>query len=112
MRGIRAYGRHGADPGERDRAQAFDIDVELEADLTAARHSDALADTVDYAAVHERIVNIVEQTSFELLERLGEELLRMLLEDRRIAGARVTIGKPLLLHGATPSVTLSAVQPR
>lgn len=108
IRGIRAYGRHGADLGERDHAQAFDLEVELECDFSRARHSDALEDTVNYALVHARVVEIVERTSFVLLERLGEELLRALLVDPRVLGACVTIAKPKLLGGATPWVRLSS----
>ena len=108
VRGIRASGKHGALPGEREREQPFDVDVELECDLTAARASDALADTVDYAAVHARVVAIVRERSFALLERLGEEIARALLDDRRVASVRVTIAKPALLAGATPSVTVAA----
>ncbi len=53
VRDIRAYGRHGANPGERDAAQPFDLDVELVADVDLrARTSDDLADTIDYAAIH------------------------------------------------------------
>jgi hypothetical protein len=44
------------------------------------------------------------------LERLGEEVLALLLHDERVLGARVTIGKPQLLGGATPAVTVSAVR--
>jgi 7,8-dihydroneopterin aldolase/epimerase/oxygenase len=79
-------------------------------DLARARRSDALEDTIDYAAVHARVAAVIEQTSFALLERLGEEVLALLLQDERVLAARVTIGKPHLLSGATPSVTVSAVR--
>lgn len=108
MRGIRAYGKHGANPGERDAAQPFDLDVEVRLDLSRARESDSLEDTLDYASMHARIVEIVERTSFALLERLGEEILRDLLRDERVRRARLSIAKPHLLGGATPSVTLTA----
>ena len=108
LRGIRAYGKHGALPGERDREQPFDVDLELEIDLSAARASDALKDTVDYAGAYERVVTIVRERSYALLERLGDEIANDLLRDARIASARVTIGKPGLLDGATPSVTVTA----
>ncbi len=107
---VRAYGRHGADPGERDVAQPFDLDVELDVDLSRARASDALADTVDYAALHARIVALVRDTSYVLLERLADEIGRAILEDARVASARVTIAKPRLLGGATPSVTIRAAR--
>jgi dihydroneopterin aldolase len=110
LRGIRAYGRHGALEGERERAQPFELEVELKLDLRAARESDRLADTVDYAAVHALVTSIVEQRSYALLERLGDEILRGLLADVRVLAASVTIGKPALLAGATPSVIMHAAR--
>ncbi len=108
LAGIRAYGRHGALPRERDRAQPFDLAVRVELDLAAARASDDLADTLDYAAAHARIVAIVEQHSYALLERLADEIARDVLRDPRATAVRVTIAKPHLLGGATPSVTVFA----
>jgi dihydroneopterin aldolase len=110
LRGIRAYGRHGANEGERDAPQALDLDVEIEIDLSKVRASDALADTLDYAAVHERIVAIVTERSFGLLERLGDEIVRDLMTDARVRVVSVTIAKPNLLSGATPSVTVSGAR--
>ena len=108
IREMRFWGRHGANPGERDRPQPFDVDVELEADLSQARATDDLRATIDYAAVHRLIVDAVETTSYALLERLANEILHRLLRDERIATARITIAKPGILDGATPSVTLDA----
>jgi dihydroneopterin aldolase len=104
----RAFGRHGANPGEKDVPQPFDIDVSLDIDLTRARRSDDLADTVSYAALHAAIVRIVSERSYDLLERLGQDVLDVLLSDERVVRARVRIAKPGLLAGATPSVTLRA----
>jgi 7,8-dihydroneopterin aldolase/epimerase/oxygenase len=104
--GIRVFGRHGAYAGEKDRAQAFDIALKLHVDLAAAARSDRLADTIDYAAMHRRVVEIVQQQSFDLLERLGAEILDGVFEDERVHAAEVSIGKPGLLDGATATVTL------
>jgi dihydroneopterin aldolase len=106
LRGIRAYGKHGAGAGERDHPQLLEIDVELELDLTAARASDALYDTLDYAALNATIVALVRDRSFALLERLGDEILRAVMRDARVRAADVTIAKPGLLDGATPRVTV------
>ena len=106
IRGIRAWGRHGANPGEQRVAQPLDIDVRLELDLDAASASDALGDTVDYAAVHQAVIKLVARERFALLERLGDAILRELMRDRRIVRARISIVKPALLRGATPVVTL------
>jgi dihydroneopterin aldolase len=106
VRGIHAWGHHGANPGEQVVAQPLDIDVTFELDLRAARASDALVDTVSYADVHATVVRIVATERFALLERLGEVLLEALMADPRIARASVAIAKPRLLAGATPVVVL------
>jgi dihydroneopterin aldolase len=106
LRGIRAWGRHGANAGEQDVPQPFDVDLAFELDLSAARAGDDLADTVSYADVHASVVRIVARERFALLERLGEVILDALMTDARIARARVSIAKPHLLAGATPVVTL------
>ncbi len=108
LRDVRAYGRHGADPHERDHPQPFDLGVRLEVDLSAARASDDLTKTIDYADLHARIVRIVRSESFALLERLGDVILVDVMRDERILAAELTIAKPRLLAGATPIVTLRA----
>jgi dihydroneopterin aldolase len=110
LRGIRAFGHHGADPGEKVVAQPFDIDVTLEMDLSAARRSDALADTFDYSVLHTTIVRIVRERSYDLIERLGADLLDAILADPRVQRASVRIAKPELLAGATPAVTVHAAR--
>jgi dihydroneopterin aldolase len=110
LRGIRAWGRHGANRGEQDVPQPLDIDVNLMVNVRAARLSDELADTIDYAAVHAQIVRIVATERYRLLERLGESIVAALMDDDRVAMADVTIAKPGLLDGATPSVTLSKMR--
>jgi dihydroneopterin aldolase len=104
--GIRAFGRHGAYAGEKDRLQAFDIALKLHVDLALASRSDRLADTIDYAELHRRVVAIVQHRSFDLLERLGAEIVDVAFEDERVRAAEVSIGKPELLDGATATVTV------
>ena len=106
LRGLRAWGRHGADAGEQDVAQPIDVDLTLALDLTAARASDALEDTVDYAALHASIVRLVATERCRLLERLGERILDVAFADPRVLRATVSLAKPRLLDGATPVVTV------
>jgi dihydroneopterin aldolase len=108
LRGIRAFGHHGANPGEKVVAQPFDIDATLELDLSAARRSDALDDTLDYSTLHATIVRIVRERSYDLIERLGSDLLDAILADARVVRATVRIAKPGLLAGATPAVIVHA----
>jgi dihydroneopterin aldolase len=112
LRGVRAHGRHGWEPGERERPQPFEIEFDAEVDLSAAQASDDLADTIDYSALHRRIVATVERTSYALLERLAAEIIAAAFEDPRVIRASVTVAKPAILDGATPSVTLERLNPR
>lgn len=106
INGIVAHGRHGANPGERDHEQPFEIDIKLELDLSRGERSDELDQTVDYAKMHSSVVRIVKEHSYVLLERLAGEVIAEIFADSRVARAEVRIGKPGLLEGATPSVTL------
>lgn len=110
--GIRAMGCHGADQGEREVAQPFEIDIFLDVDLHEAAASDELAATVNYATLHARVVKIVRERSFVLLERLADELLTSIFADARIASARLRVAKPGKLQDATPSVELVRANPR
>jgi len=110
LRGIRAFGHHGADPGEKAVAQPFDIDVTLELDLARARRTDVLADTLDYATLHATVVRLVRERSYDLLERLGADLLEAALADPRVQRVSVRIAKPGLLGGATPAVVVHAAR--
>lgn len=109
---VRAFGRHGANPGERDREQPFDIELRVEIDLSAPALSDDLDDTLNYAELHERVVGVVQSTSFLLLERLAGEIMNEIFRDARVARAQVQVAKPRLLNGATPSIVLSRENPR
>lgn len=82
-------GTHGALPEERQRAQPFEVDLDVEADLAAAGSSDDLDDTLDYGAIATAARQVIEGTSVRLLERLAERIAE---EVRAIPGVdRVTV---------------------
>lgn len=107
LRGMHVFGRHGAEPGEREREQPFDVELILDYDSQGAEECDDLAEALDYAALHRRVSKIVATTSFALLERLARAILDAVFEDARVLRAEVTVAKPGILAGATPSVTLA-----
>jgi dihydroneopterin aldolase len=104
---IRAYGKHGVLAHEQQYSQPYDLQLHLIADVGAAFVSDDVRDTLDYARLHGRVVRIVTERSFRLLERLGAEIVNDLMSDARVRSVVVRISKPKLLGGATPSVTVS-----
>lgn len=72
LRGLRALGTHGALPEERQRAQPFEVDLDIVAELSRAGRSDALADTIDYGAVAAAVAGVITGPHAELLEHLAE----------------------------------------
>jgi dihydroneopterin aldolase len=97
--GLRVLGVHGVLPEEQARAQPFEIDLELAVDLAVAGASDALADTVDYAAVADAAVAVVRDESYRLLERLATRIAEVCRADGRVAAVVVTVRK---LHPPVP----------
>ena len=85
LRGLRATGTHGALPEEWERAQPFEVDIDLAVDLRAAGASDDLGHTVDYGAVSAAVARVVTGERHRLLERLAERIA----EDVRAADGRV-----------------------
>jgi dihydroneopterin aldolase len=95
LRGLRSVGTHGVLVEEQERAQPFEVDLDLAVDLRPAGVSDSLADTVDYGAVADVVAATVSGTrSFALLEALAWHVADAVLGvDRRITGVTVVLRK-------------------
>ena len=71
---MRFLGHHGVGDEERAHPQEFAVDVEIARDLGPAGRADDLARTVDYGAVFATCRDVVERTSFHLIEALAVAL--------------------------------------
>ncbi len=87
-------GRHGVHPHEQLNDQPFGIDVELVLGLQAAAVDDDIARTVDYSAVYRTVRQIVESTSFRLLETLAEAIAHELLVEFAVTEVGIRVRKP------------------
>ena len=84
----------GATEEERTFPQLVEIDLVLEADLSAAAVSDALADTVDYGPLVALTEQIVEGGSYNLLEGLAGALATGVLQrSARVEAVTVRVRK-------------------
>jgi dihydroneopterin aldolase len=80
LRGLRVLGVHGVLPEESERAQPFEVDIDIATDLSEAGGSDALGDTVDYGAVTMAVAGVVGGPSSRLLEHLAERIATAVIE--------------------------------
>jgi dihydroneopterin aldolase len=85
--------RCGITPEERQRPQPMAIDLELDSETASAAASGHLSDTVDYAKVVERIVNLASREVCVLLETFGEKILTLLFTEFPISRARLWLRK-------------------
>ena len=96
-------GRHGVFEREKVETQRFEVDVELELDLQPAGLDDDLSRTVDYGAVYATVRQVVESTTFNLIEALAEAICHQLLAEQplidevtvRVRKPEVQLGGPL-----------------
>jgi dihydroneopterin aldolase len=94
VRGLRVVAVHGTLPHERDTAQPFELDLDVELDTAAAGASDRLEETVDYGEVVARAAGVVRDRSFLLLEALAEAVAGAVLDlDWRVRRVEVVVRK-------------------
>jgi len=90
----------GIFPREREVRQEVLINIVLACDLAEAGRSDAIADTVDYKQIKNRVLEMVEASEFFLIERLAEAIAALCLEAPRVQRVTVTVDKPGALRFA------------
>jgi dihydroneopterin aldolase len=94
LKGLRARGRHGCLPAERELGQEFVVDVVLGMDMRPAAAQDDLSRTVDYGALAGRLVTLVEGRPVNLIETLAERLAAVCLEHENVEEVEITVHKP------------------
>lgn len=93
LKGIRFHGHHGVPKAERQVGGHYEIDATLGCSLVNAGRTDALEDTIDYAGVAKRIVDIGTQESFQLIEALAEKIATAILQEFTVSEVQLTVKK-------------------
>jgi len=87
------------DEERRDRQDVL-INLTLDTDTRAAGHSDDINDAFNYRTLAKRVIGLVENSQFYLVEKLAAEVARLCLEDARVERVRVSVDKPGALRFA------------
>ena len=93
VRALRVVGTHGVLPEEQSRGQPFEIDLDVDTDLTVAGRTDAIEETVDYGEVVLRASAVVTGRSYRLLEALAEGIAQAVLTNGRVTSVGVGVRK-------------------
>ncbi|TQM71844.1 dihydroneopterin aldolase [Actinomadura hallensis] len=94
LRGLRARGRHGCLPAERELGQEFVVDAVLGLDTRPAAAGDDLSRTVDYGELAGRLVAVIEGEPVNLIETLADRLATICLEHATVSEVEITVHKP------------------
>jgi dihydroneopterin aldolase len=93
--GLELYCVIGVQDWERQVMQKVRIDVEMAADCRPSGEADDPALALDYRAVSKKVQQIVEGSSFKLVETLAEQIAAAILHDfPRAASVKVRVAKP------------------
>lgn len=90
LTGIRAEGRHGARKGEKDRPQAFVVDLDIQVDTTR----DSIEGTADYRGITDAVREIVERGSFDLIEAMADAIAHRISSFSHVGEVTVVVHKP------------------
>lgn len=88
----------GVYPRERAAPQTVEISLQIGVSTRNAGLSDDLRDTIDYAAVVERLRAELSQRHFGLLEALAEHIAEFLRKDFSARWVRVSVAKPSVIR--------------
>lgn len=94
IKGIEVFAYHGALSEENSLGQRFTIDITMKKDIRKACINDTLEDTVHYGFVHDDVVTLTKNNKFKLIEKLAEELAKMIIEKYGVEEVTVSIEKP------------------
>lgn len=101
------YAYHGDLEYEKKYGNQFEVDIEMQCDLSGLNHSDKLSKTVDYLAVYNLVSDIFSKQKFNLIEtvnlKICEEVLRQF---EQVKIVKVSVRKPNAPLGIIDSIEI------
>ena len=104
---LEVFYRVGVPDAERAQPQRLLLTVVLAADFAAAAQSDALADTLDYYAVTQRLLKFGEGREWRLIEKLAADLADRLLAEFPPSAVTVEVKKFIIPQARHVAVSLT-----
>lgn len=101
----------GINEEEREKKQDVLLNISMHVDLKTAGDTDQIEDAVNYRTITKEIIELVENSRYQLVETMAHEVARICLRDERVECAEVRIEKPGALRFAR-SVGVSVVRKR
>jgi len=98
---------------ERDRRQEVRVSFRIATDIRSASETDNIAQALDYKSVTKQIIELVETSSFFLVETLVERIATQILQEPRAILVEVKLEKPgALRHASSVGVQITRLTER
>jgi 7,8-dihydroneopterin aldolase/epimerase/oxygenase len=104
---LEVYYRVGVPAAERAQPQRLLISVELKLDLARAAASGELTDTLDYAALAQRLLEFGADREWVLIETVASDLAQMVLDEFGVHQVTVEVKKFVIPQARHVSVRLT-----
>ena len=104
---LEVFYRVGVPDVERAQPQRLLLTVELESDFSAAAKSDAIADTIDYFAVTQRLLKLGEGREWKLIEKLSSDIAGLILTEFQPRAVTVEVKKFIIPQTRHVAVSLT-----
>lgn len=101
LRGLQIETIIGIYDWERESKQTVILDIEMATDIQRAAETDSIRDALDYKAVSKRLISFVEESQFFLVEKLTEEIAKILLNEFKVPWLRLSLNKKGAIRGAS-----------
>jgi dihydroneopterin aldolase len=104
---LEVFYRVGVPDAERAQPQRLLLTVGLESDFSAAAKSDDLADTINYFAVSQRLLQFGAGREWRLIEKLAADIADALLAEFKPPRVSVEVKKFIIPEARHISVSLT-----
>ena len=99
--------RVGVPDAERAQPQRLLLTVEMAADFYAAAKTDAIADTIDYFTVTQRLLKLGEGREWKLIEKLAADVADLILAEFKPQAVTVEVKKFVIPQARYVAVSLT-----
>ncbi|WP_415883491.1 dihydroneopterin aldolase [Neptuniibacter sp. QD34_54] len=83
---------------EREIRQRINLDLDMGTDIRQAANTEDVDNTLNYKTVSDRLIEFIEQSEFQLVETMAEQIAEIVMTEFGVKWLRLRLGKP----GAVP----------
>lgn len=87
------YGYHGALAAEKETGRRYEVDCEIETDISKAAQSDDLDDALNYLSIYKVVEEFLERHRYNLLETLAQRLMEEIKKKTKASKVIIRVRK-------------------